>query len=48
MVMFQFGMGVEGEEFEEDEEIFEQNVVYLIVVIIKGFELFILEFGCVV
>jgi complement component 1 Q subcomponent-binding protein len=46
--MFQPGMGVEGEEFEEDEELPEQNVVHLTVAITKGPEAPTLEFGCVV
>ena len=45
--MFQPGMGVEGEEFEEDEETAEQNVVHLTVEIAKGPDSPTLEFGCV-
>jgi len=45
--MFQPGMGVEGEEFDEDQESSEQNAVHLTVEIAKGSESPTLEFGCV-
>ncbi|KAG0621154.1 hypothetical protein M758_4G273500 [Ceratodon purpureus] len=45
--MYQPGMGVEGEEYEDDEEIPEQNVVHLTVAITKGPDSPVLEFGCV-
>ncbi|XP_024390704.1 uncharacterized protein At2g39795, mitochondrial [Physcomitrium patens] len=46
--MFQPGMGVEGEDYEEDEEVPEQNAVHLTVSITKGPDSPVLEFGCVI